>query len=301
MTPTRLFYIAFPYFIPFVGFLGGIVFQLIFISLQYLFTSCTTAGDFFKIHLKYARILLGNSIKKRGDGSQLVVHESSFRNASWYIIVSECFVAGTVLFYTLSNFVQVSKQTCSSITNDNYTHCFNTVTVDNTILKCSQYLQEGKESELVCYSIDYDFGIGIAVMGGCIHLFPLLYSHITGFVINNSARYHLPCIIAMLQVAIALLILVSMAAVGVIISRRDGLAQNSKTFVEVLFFFFFLLFTFLTPWCCMDRDQDKAYVFDEDGKITESFQQVGVDDGATANTERSPLNRGHYQSKRHRK
>ncbi len=208
-------------------------------------------------------------------------------------------MAGTVLLYTLSNFIRVSKQPCSSITtNDNYAHCFTAGTVDNTFQNCSQNLQEGKESELVCYSIVYDFGIGLAVMGGCIHLFPILYSHITGFVINNSARDHLPCIIAVLQVAIAVLILVSMAAVAIIISRRDGIDQNPKTFVEVLFFLFFLLVTFLTPWCCMDRDQDKAYVFDEDGKITESFQQVGLNDGAA--DEKSPLTGGYKQSRRDR-
>ena len=66
--------------------------------------------------------------------------------------------------------------------------CYNGNQSEHPIMiqkSCSQQLEAGTASELVCYRIVLDFGIGLAVLGGFFFYYPsYVHSCVTEFIEN---------------------------------------------------------------------------------------------------------------------
>ena len=281
------FYISAPYFLPILGYLFGIALVLVFVVIQYVGASCMKE-NFKEIHIKFAIVLLGRNVSVRKKDGAIILHDFAFRRGLGYIFISECILAGTILLFTMANLVYVSTEPCNAV-NKNTVDCYWTTNISANLEKqdCSLHLQTGTASELICYNISFDFGIGLAMLGGLLYLLPLMHSSITGFIVNNSGQERqLRYFTVILQVAV--IALIGICLTGCLVGLElDSDHLSPKVFVEVVFFLLYLLTTFSMPWCCMARDESKIYVFDDGGNITESYENLTASDSRSR--EREPL------------
>lgn len=297
--PPHWFYLYSPYFLPLVGFVGGIFIVLLCLLLQFVFLAQCLGEDLVKLHVKYARILLGKYIcLPKQDNGYIIIHENAFIKAKAfaYICMTECILIGTIFLYTLANTVRVSTEPCNSLTE--HADCFLKSQSSPDHQNCSAHLEKGTASDLVCYNMVYDFGIGLAVFGGLLYLLPLLQSFITGFFAKalDVNKDQLPlCIIALLQVALVMLLLVCVT--GILSLAHKDPTHVPKTAIEVTIFLLFLSTALSMPWCCMGRDKTKAYTTDHNGSLTESYDRVDLPD--EGGDERQPIiNRRQYYANR---
>ncbi len=166
------------------GYLFGVLVVLAIVAVQCLGASCLEE-NFREIHIKFARILLGKFVSVRRKDGAVILHDFAFRHGFGYIFVSELILAGTIFLFTVANMAYLSTETCN-IVNKDMVACYNGNQSEHPIPKsCSQQLEAGTASELVCYRIVLDFGIGLAVLGGFFFYYPsYVHSCVTEFIEN---------------------------------------------------------------------------------------------------------------------
>ncbi len=171
------------------GYLFGVLVVLAIVAVQCLGASCLEE-NFREIHIKFARILLGKFVSVRRKDGAVILHDFAFRHGFGYIFVSELILAGTIFLFTVANMAYLSTETCN-IVNKDMVACYNGNQSEHPIMiqkSCSQQLEAGTASELVCYRIVLDFGIGLAVLGGLLFLLPFIHSCVTEFIVNFSGQ-----------------------------------------------------------------------------------------------------------------
>ncbi len=237
------FYISSPYLLPLLGYLFGVLVVLAIAAVQYLGASCLEE-NFREIHIKFARVLLGKFVSVRKDGA-VILHDFAFRRGFGYIFLSELILAGTIFLFTVANMVYFSTETCN-IVNKDMVACYNGNQSEHPIMiqkSCSQQLEAGTASELVCYRIVLDFGIGLAVLGGLLFLLPFIHSCVTEFIVNFSGQeQQMQYFTGVFQVVVIFLLLVCVAGSFVALEMNSShRSRRPRVFIEVVFFLFFLM------------------------------------------------------------
>lgn len=286
---NHLFYLSTNYFIPGAGFLFGVLLVLLATLIEYCFLS--SSGRFVQFHIKLAKILLSpNTVfYQEKHGGRIVFHGYHFRKIFPYICVSECVVAGTIFLFTLANIVTVPQEPCNVLTRDSTCYNFDPRnSLFNGPANCSQHLENGTESNVICFNVVNNFGTGLAVLGSLLYLLPLVYSNITSFIVHNSAIDMFPSFMAMVQVLMVLLFLL------VIVGFSLGLVQltiHPSNFMQIVFLLLFLIYTFAMPWCCLDRNESIVIMGGELGQSGE-YAKVDVDETSPLNHSRRPDRNG---------